>query len=318
MKKIRFSKNSNSERGFAIVEGLLGAAVMGGLMFAIYSMSGNVQAMQAQISRVKMINTVKNNIMQALNSNAGWTATLADSDIDCLKSRTDCGTSRGMSFPVSAMRADGLRLTSRTDSSYGFTESGDACTGFSASGNDLCPYKYEVRVSVVCPATGACTNPQEKITGTFLFSPGPEGKKSVTLNPSRYSFETFRGELTNTVADSCSVLGGTYNAVTKVCRLPLMGDCPAGLVVVGVDAATNTKDCRPFLAAFECPAGSVLKGVGLDGVPYCYAQICGVQPLCTDCAPVVPPVSDGGGGSDGGCDGGSGSGGSDGCGDGST
>lgn len=337
-----------SQRGFTLVESAIAVAMLSVLAYGVFSLSSNMKAMATQLNSVKAINQFKQEILQSLSSNGGWEKSLDESGVACLVNKTDCASLAGTPMPLKVYRADGRLVADSSQPTMGFDRDGNACNSFSvATGNKSCPFRYEVTVSAVCPLSEACTNPQEVITGTLLYSGGANAVNEIgSINPERHKFSNFRGEHTNTLTGACAAFGGVFDEATNSCRLPMAGDCPAGQVVVRIDPATNTKDCRVLIADIECPVGSVLKAIGADGSPKCFPSICPPRtcqmtnscpitpecpepggcptcetgsPACTVCTgpgcnPCTGPgcVTDGGsdGGSDGSCDGGDSDGGS--------
>ncbi|MGZ3660908.1 MAG: hypothetical protein ACXVCK_12485, partial [Bdellovibrionota bacterium] len=169
---------------------------------------------------------------------------------------------------------------------------------------------FDVTWTPVCTAA-ACTNPQEKVTGTMTVkssnNPADDIYKNM-LQTSTYSFSALRGAGFSSFADMCKALEGLWNNSTKTCTLPLVGPCPNGQVVVGIDSASNQKICRQLWLSGgtgyggTCVPGQVMKGLDASGNPICIAidtttchSACYTNPsLCVIWTPTPgPPGSDG-------------------------
>lgn len=281
-----------------MVETIMGVGMISGLAAGVYSVSNNMSAINNQLANVKVVNEFRQNIMQVVNSNGGWDRTLAQSvghqaSLRCLVDKADCKDSAAIAsnVSISIVQANNQALTDATMGNVGFNSRGQVCGTFSqlvSQADPNCPFRYEISLRIYCPG-GSCKNPQEKIVGNLLYSPGENGAKTLgNLNPARFSFEFIRGELTNTLLEACKAFGpdASFDPITKKCSLPMAGDCPVGQVVVSVSPTTNQKDCRPLMRPFTCPEGSVLKGITSQGIARCVSKLpcpCSLNPTGTTC-----------------------------------
>jgi hypothetical protein len=98
---------------------------------------------------------------------------------------------------------------------------GGTCPDFDAvHGNDHCPLRMELRAKILCNSD--CANPQIELEGTMLkYSPKTVDFKTP-FNAAKYSFKFVRGLEGNTLAASCAMFGGTFDAGPPAkCDVPL-------------------------------------------------------------------------------------------------
>jgi uncharacterized membrane protein YgcG len=313
------------ERGFSLIEAIIAAAAMTALGLAGYSIFSGVSKQMAGSGLIAGVNTARNSVLEAVNSSLAWSNTLAENPaLECVKNRSSCASLLGTNIPVKLIDASGtLILTDPVDPAVGFDPQGRSCHSFPSAS---CPIRFELFWTPICsPAT--CTNPQERISGTLFVKSSndpSQDKLKNTVNVTIYSFVAFRGATFGSFADLCKALQGVWDNGAKTCRLPLKGPCPDGQVVVGIDAANNTKICRQLwmsqsnnIGYASCASGQVMKGITSSGDPICFAidygtcnSACYANPdVCTVWPPTtgVDGWTGGDGGGDGGCGGSDGS-----------
>ncbi len=315
-----------SQRGFSIVEGLIGAGLVAtigaGAMFLIKQSSD----MQNQLATVDAGQKIKSMLISEMRTESAWLKTLAMSEnagkLDCISLKTDCAAfSSSTPIAISSASVDGagnpIKLTDPAVPSLGFDLNGGICNTFDAtSGNTACPFRIETSWRAICPVAGPCNDPEIELEGRFIYK-APQLNTAV-VNTDVLSFGFMRGNLDGYYS-SCVALGGEFDATSRQCSLPIQGKCPFG-VVLGVEPGTHRKICGIALSGpIDCGAGNVMTAIGPDGVPLCRPLICNPLRTC-EISGTCPCTGigcdsftfDGVGGGDGGCDG-SGADGAGGC-----
>lgn len=280
-----------SQRGSALTMVLVASAVtmiaMGGT--AVWLNHGLKQ--QHNVELAAMANTLQSRIRSYIESQESWRRTLTgDSQFECmLVDGTDCSTAGGTcvtSTPDGSCGGDGtisggyvdlrdpageiyVRKPSGSIYQQGFDINGKPCAEFTMSGNDICPFRYEIqwhpRCSGSCPSTlptGAlfATNIELEMRATLLFKPssGAYGE----LNVAKYSFTHVRNQ-SGILATQCASMGGTFNATLQSCDLPMISGspCPAHTFVIGVDASRNRVCQTTKMIDNRCMNGSAIVGI---------------------------------------------------------
>ena len=92
--------------------------------------------------------------------------------------------------------ADGTRYLDNTTPGNGFRANGSTCLSFvdAVNGNDECPFRWELKMAIVCPnANATCNNPTVEIVGILKFRPNQNGSRLQPINDLRYRVSVVRG-----------------------------------------------------------------------------------------------------------------------------
>jgi hypothetical protein len=264
----RFIPAADLRGGFSMVEALLIAAVLGGL---VYMSSGVLSDLAKGFVHVRVkqdLITLRKQLIQTLNDDESWKVTFQHPDnlanMKCFTtSPPDCASNKeGIGGPIKIFDRKGNLVFDGLNSANGFTANAVACSEFvrppanaegrfvsidDHSGSDECPYSWQITWSPECPVTGACTAPIPRFKGLFIYNP----KDLKRLGPTKianYDFDFTKGQLENTLEASCVSSGGDYDPITNRCQMNL-GDtatCPTGYYLVGSRVITGAQEltCR--------------------------------------------------------------------------
>ncbi len=316
------------QKGFTLVESLVAVALVGLLLMFLMTVTQQYYTIKKANDLSRTAANLRDLMVDSINSVRGWSQTVhnpSNNKLRCLKDATDCYNQSG---PFAVINGTGNIIFDPVSSpNNGFDAIGRLCTGFNsaaASGSDACPLRFNISWQAVC-TTSPCLNPQILIKGDLDYNPL---NRNLPFNPAKYSFSFVRNLEGNSLLAACAALKGIFSDVTKTCTLPMVGNCPLGQFVVGLDkskGSLNQKICRPYLQG-SCPAGQLMTQINGDGTFICSNTCTTTAPPPTPVGapPAVPPnftasgvttsgiggaaaSSDGGASGDGGC------GGADGC-----
>lgn len=315
---------SQQAKGYSLIELLFGVALVALVALGVMQLTGQSTFMKVSLDTADTALRIRAQLLSEIENETSWSFTLtnaANPSFDCVNKKTDCAAFKdvqtpitifGNSFTEEGVLADSFIPITAVNPTRGFDRYGRACNTFNAvSGDTNCIYQYRATWQAVCPAAGACINPQVLLRATLGYK--SSGLKVGELNPDKYAISTYVME-PNSFGAICAKLGGVFDPVTKRCTLPMAGRCPFG-TVLGIDVVAKLKICGiPLAQPIACPPGEKFMGVDDYGVPFCAAVVCG-PPTCSLPPPFCPCIGSGcdgppnmGGGGDGGdgCDGGDG------------
>ena len=172
-------------RGFGIYEVIIAVGVGSVLMLSIGKVITDSLASQNRALTFIHLTSMSRDMMRALSYDQGWANTIEAGStggshvagkLQCLKGGTPCtadGTAAGA--PIS-QQTFALFDTSNnlvfdaTNPNNGLDRHGALCNTFSESGNDACPFRYDLKWTALC-APGNCVRPQIKVSANLLYRP---------------------------------------------------------------------------------------------------------------------------------------------------
>lgn len=275
-----------SPAGMSLIEIMIVLVIMGLLGVGTTNLlKGTIETQRKNDVKVSL-SQFRDNLKKTLNDDTAWEKTVqqypADGSvllIGCLQDNVLAGnlcahesTPGTLNFIVRDS-LDNIYYDSATLTS-GLTPDGQLCNTFNAtSGNDICPYRYNLAVTLRCPnQTPTCIKPKVIIDATFVVRPvdmaGPLGR----VDPNAYTFQIVRSERlryeplhvvhrvlgTGTAAEPSG--GGTCTGVAR----PLtsvendVGNNVAGLSG-NTNGLTNTFSLQPGI--YDCTITAQVFGV---------------------------------------------------------
>ncbi len=184
-----------SQAGFTFTNIVIVLAIMAAAGTA-YRIHENRKQRAAYLAQLEATAAKTRGILQAqLKNNQGWKNTreaMENTRMACLVQKTSCA---GQAGPIAVKDGMNRLIVNSTLPSTGLTHDGMPCTGFSESGNDDCPLRFEVKWDPLC--RDDCMNPAvSNIDVTLNFRPGTNMKVLFSTTPYnfRVSRDTFPGE----------------------------------------------------------------------------------------------------------------------------
>lgn len=244
-----------------MVEVLVAAGLLGIATAALTSMITYAYNLASRKKYRDAISQYRDNVIRSVNSRVGWEQTVTANGIQCLtRNSTGCAGLVTLS-PVSIFDGSGRALTGRTTDNVGFDVNQSPCV---FTPNSTCPMRYLVQWQPVCDSA-ACLNPTINVVGRAEINPN---FASYLPSSAPYDFDFIRGSDISNARSHCESLGGVFNSTTNKCALTtLVGTCPQGQIVTGVNA-DRTLICTPFLNA-ECPADHYATSIDRNGNFFC-------------------------------------------------
>lgn len=303
-----------NQKGVSLVVVLVATGVLAIGFFAMTNGLYSVLSLKSTLNSNFNISQYRANIISTLSTGNALSRTVAGNSVmSCVTpgAFSDCTAQKSSENPIRVVDANGNILTDPSQANLGFREDGTACNTFnSTTGNDSCPYRFDVSWRPICPGGGLpCVNPQSRFTGTLRYKPA--NQKSTIVNQTKYNFQIFPAKLDSTLEGSCKAINGTFDGNTGQCVLPMAGLCPPNQVVVSVNTTNNTKNCD-YLIKNVCSAGQAIDFVDANGNVVC-KTISYCPPSSGPSRTIYPTWDPWQAGSAFGGDGGDGCDGSDGC-----
>lgn len=186
------------------MEVFIAFALIGGILLAVISLMKQSLTAQTRSFTTTSLDVMRKNLISQIEANRAWVKTLADTgntSFACIRNHSACtqnGNPTTATPPGIPLSAQPFRLRDAKNAivfdalnpAQGFTPNGALCTGFSTSGNDACPFRYDLTWSAIC--TDSCVSPQVKVRGQLVIKFATTAR-TVVLNPENYSFEFTRG-----------------------------------------------------------------------------------------------------------------------------
>jgi len=189
-------KRRVSQSGFTLVETLVSIGIGTFLLGSIGALVAWTMQNQSHAMAVGQIEMMKQIILKNLDNDAAWMNTItknsAAAKMDCLVKLTPCTTTGAPGGPpmtdvnFALYDSGGKIYHDATDPAAGFDQRGNSCNGWSAAGNDQCPFRFDLKWSAVC-AVGSCVAPQVMVSGTLLYRPSAGNPSRMILNPLNHS-----------------------------------------------------------------------------------------------------------------------------------
>ena len=248
-----------SARGFSLIEMLVTVAVSGFLVMATAITVTSVTQWGKSSENSSAAYDMMISVSRSFQSPTAWSRTVSDplnTNMSCLVHHTDC-SGKGGAFRVnddngvliydpsiigaSAHPAQGgspaaaATVQSAMDGSEsnlsGFGKGG-LCTTFNPQHeNGACPYRYDVKWTPHCPATGPCINPPVKISATLVL-PRTLSSSSSVLNSNNYSISYEMGSYNPAVPVlTPSVLYTNINQSVTANVLTILGTGPSSTIL---------------------------------------------------------------------------------------
>lgn len=284
------------QRGFSLVESLIGMAIMAGMGAAAYALLSDFQKKQQQQLNATGLLGARSEIERFLSSEEQYARLTKDAkenaaspnkgSLMCILNKSDCRSTAGgplrLMYDYSATSPKPMLVVADpSNPTQGLTSSGAPCNTFNrVSGDDKCPYRYEVRWRPVCPAdlTKACTSPSLELVATLEFRPPATptelSKKIPPIDRAKYRVAYLRAEKNDSVSETCLSVDGVYSSSTGNCYTNLSNQCGAEQFVVGFD--DNGRPRCGSIKNFQCKAGTVLVSLTETGdykcAPGCIAN----------------------------------------------
>lgn len=256
-----------SRAGLTMIEMVVVAAIGSFIVLAVSKLLLNTFELESTAKKKFWIESIKSEIINGLRGRESWQQTISsakNSSMNCVQNLTPCNplVDNGL---IEVLDAQGGRIFDSTVPTNGFNERGEFCNSFnSLSGNDACPFRYEIRWSPTC--VGSCTNPEVRLDISLLYKPS---KSNVRIDTQKHALLLYRSPIFDSLSANCTTLNGVFNPATGLCEWTrLSSNCSSiSQVLVGFDAAGN-EICEPF-PAVSCPPGEFIQGFDNTGALIC-------------------------------------------------
>ncbi|RYZ85418.1 MAG: hypothetical protein EOP06_16285 [Proteobacteria bacterium] len=257
----------NSETGSIMVVAL----VMVGLVSAVALVISGWQEESFKVQNMQKIKrataSIREKVLFQIYNQEAWKATSGANT--CLLNGTNCASSaQGI---LTLRGPDGQLFYDAAVADTGFNFNTVPCDAslnekFSATGNDLCPFRYELKWNAANCAAGKC---QIHIVGEFKYAPLAK-KNKVPLSPDKLKLDFIKGFETNSLMSACTSINGLFDQTTLKC-LPSnnqVAKCPDGYVFKSVDS-TQVPVCERATKGESCPSGQGARGIASNGSLEC-------------------------------------------------
>jgi type II secretory pathway pseudopilin PulG len=200
-------KKSLNQNGFSIVEALVGAGLLGVVIYLSMAATTHTAVVTADKvgSREQVLLSIRRQIQQMIDNDSLWSITTSnDPGLKCFNLQTMNPLVPCNNTPAGPLPNLILYDYNGIPSYYltGFTYTGAKCPAPQVwtfpGGNDQCPYKYTLQYQLICPAPAvSCTFPMVQITGQLNYSP----QTQLGLVTANYGIDNFiRGTSPNPTA----------------------------------------------------------------------------------------------------------------------
>ncbi|MGZ6357861.1 MAG: type II secretion system protein [Bdellovibrionota bacterium] len=194
--------------GFSLIEAMVAIGILGVIGYFVVSLFSSSLKNTTQSNVSVQADTFKRNLINNLSNDGAWANTvLKNPSLSCLAplyptppaqpGQATCAnpTTTNNIIVQNAGPGGGTTVYDNSNPVNGFTSSGAPCHGYSAAGNDQCPFQMNLAVTMSCPAPATiCANPQVELKGVLTYAPVSKAFQ-VALNASKYGFDFIRGQM---------------------------------------------------------------------------------------------------------------------------
>lgn len=281
LKKFSTRHLLSSENGYLIPMAVALLGVMGFIMLGVANWQTSTNRIK-QVQKVKAVaESIRQNVLVQIYNNQAWAAT-AGSDL-CLLSGIECPDPATLppGTPIAAQplvlkNPEGLVFMDPNNPLDGFNLLGQRCNpavdgGFQESGNNACPFRYELTwVPTDCVA-GTCTI---NIVGDLKYRPKSESL-DVPLKLDNLKIDFVRGKEANSLQMACTSVGGVFDQVTLKCSAKSKQtiQCPDGKILKVLVQGQIPNCIQLFSPQPPCPQGKAASGIDSTGMLICTAKV---------------------------------------------
>jgi len=268
------ANRAQGKSGFSLLEIVIAMGLLGVGGFFMTSMLQTSFRNSTQMNVTTQADALRRNLVNTISNDSAWGNTVnANGSLSCLAplytnppnptAKSTCApntiTPIGNIIVKDGGPSGGNLVYDPRVTTNGFTATGAPCNNFvKAGGNDLCPFRMDLAVNIICGAN--CDKPQVKVMGTMAYVP-KNSTFDASFNPARYGFNFIRGQDRGPLKAICEMLGGpgAFNPATSKCKVDLVPQdtvmaftiCPVGWVpmneaggrtIVGVGGSYNLHD----------------------------------------------------------------------------
>lgn len=171
---------------------------MGALSFGTSSLMTWAFRSQKKIENTEAISQFRNFLLASLKSNQGWQNTVNhasnNATLACLRPNVGNCSNNVVINNFNVFDAGNRLVFQGASASGGITQDGRRCNTFNnATGNNDCPYRYNLQVVPTCQVdlgdVLTCDKPRVRIIGTLVYRPANFDDMSKNINLSGYNFE---------------------------------------------------------------------------------------------------------------------------------
>lgn len=190
-------------KGMSLVEVMIVLVIMSLIGLGTTTLLTNTLSIQKNADTKSHLTTFRKNLESFITNDTAWTNTVYaasnSSLLACLRDGS-AGCANGtvvQNFDIyNASNGSPAVFYQGTSASAGIDLLGKTCTTFStSSGDDDCPFHYDVQMTMTCPGTlDPCPKPQLHVEADLVVNPASVGDRRFQVNTGLYKIDIQRGE----------------------------------------------------------------------------------------------------------------------------
>ncbi len=253
-----------NQKGMSLVVVLVVLGVVGAA--AVVMMTNGVQKrkISQQMNVSVSANLVKQKLVGLVSAPKSWQKTQVGNSAAIISFVASSPPSLDIYTPDSV-----TPYYAATNPYAGFDLNGNTCTSFSTTGNDACPFHYDIRLQARVFQNG---NWIDTIRFTLSFRPATSALVLNAADPA-FSFDLVRNLNEQSVEAACISMLGIYNAETNQCSVKItnaVAPCTGGDTYRGPAVNVASNNCDAITGAgLICAPTQVVKGFNSSGDPVC-------------------------------------------------
>lgn len=195
----------------SLIEVMIVMTIMSLIGLGTATLMKNMFSIQKRSSLKNIAEEIRNNLETVLKNDTAWGFSVNNNaSLNCLRDNVgSCAETlfngnttspnAGFANNINVWDANGAAWYNAAGAAIGFrADNGNVCNtynGAGGSGNDVCPFKYTLRIYSECPgATVNCDKPQITVLGLMTFNPQDPSDPRNKLNVDDYIILFQRGE----------------------------------------------------------------------------------------------------------------------------
>lgn len=260
---------SLNQKGMSIVSVLMVLTVVSISAVTVFTIGNQKRKVSQQMNIVASANLVKQRLVGLIMAPQSWQTTQAHNS-----SAFAYPGANSAPLPLNVyMPGASTPYYAGSNQEAGFDLQGNPCLGFRTSGNDSCPFRYEITVQSRVFQNGNWID-----TLHFDLSFRPSSPELVLNDKSpNFTFNLVRNLNDQSVESACISINGVYSADTNSCSVSItrtVAACSGNQTYRGPASNAGSTNCdTKSIAVTACAPPQVVKGFNMNGNPICGAAL---------------------------------------------
>ncbi len=196
-----FVRNLGNQKGLSLVEMMVVVTIMSLVGLGMSSLLTNMVSIQKKTEKKDVLLQMKNLIEANIKDNNAWANSVIhatnNTTLNCLRDTVGNCADGAVQTNFNIYNRANTLVFQGASATGGFSPEGVLCNTFNATtGNNLCPFRYNLRWTARCPGgVNPCNKPVVHVVGDLVVNPANKSDPSNNINVGAYRIDFNRGDL---------------------------------------------------------------------------------------------------------------------------